>query len=206
MTLNQTQKDLIIGSLLGDGNMQTYSNGKTWRYRALHKSEHVDYILYKYSILKDLCGSEPKEHITFDIRTNKSYSRYWFNTLTNPSLRFFAMMFYKYDNKTKKWVKIIPKKIELFLTPLALAFFYMDDGALKWKNHSIATRLCTDNFAYDDVKRLQKVLLKKYKIASTLTKVTNGYRIEILSKESAILFYNIIKPHIHHSMNYKIPI
>lgn len=205
MTLNQIQKDLIIGSLLGNGNMQTYSNGKTWRYSAVHKSEHMAYIYYKYDILKDFCGTEFKESITFDKRTHKNYSRYSFNTLTQSSLRFFANMFYKYDKKNKFWLKVIPTRIELFLTPRALAFFYMNDGALKWKKHSILTRFCTDNFSYDDVKRLQKVLVKKYKIESTLSKSKKGYRIEISSKKSGILFYEIIKPYMHNSMIYKIP-
>jgi hypothetical protein len=205
MTLNQLQKDLLIGSLLGDGNMQTYSKGNTWRYRAIHGSKHVDYILYKYKILKDLCGSMPKESFTFDFRTNKVYSRYSFNTLTNPSLRLFANMFYKFDNKTQKWVKIIPIKIGLFLTPCALAFFYMDDGLLKWKGHTKAARLCTDNFAYEDVKRLQSVLMSKYKISTTLSKSRKGHRIEI-NQQNALLFYEMIKPYMHSSMTYKIPV
>lgn len=205
MTLNQLQKDLLIGSLLGDGNMQTYSKGKTWRYRAIHQSKDIAYILYKYSILKDLCGSIPKESFTFDSRTNKLYSRYSFNTLTHPSLRFFANMFYKFDVKTQRWMKIIPRKIELFLTPRALAFFYMDDGSLKWKDHSKATRLCTDNFAFEDIKRFQRVLMSKYKIRTRLSKAKKGYRIEI-NQENALLFYDIIKPYMHPSMTYRIPI
>jgi len=204
MTLNQHQKDLIIGSLLGDGNMQTYSNGNTWRYRALHQSKHSDYIFYKYDTLKNLCGTAPKESSTFDLRTNKWYHWYSFDTLTNPSLRFFANMFYTFDNKTQRWVKMIPHKIELFLTPRVLAYFYMDDGSLKWKDHSTATRLCTDNFTYEDVKRLQKVLLYKYAICTTLSKSRKGHRIEI-SGENVIVFYDLIKPHMHSSMLYKIP-
>jgi len=204
MTLNQHQKDLIIGSLLGDGNMQTYSNGNTWRYRALHQSKHFDYIFYKYDTLKDLCGTPPKESSTFDLRSNKWYYRYSFNTLTNPSLRFFANMFYTFDNETQRWVKMIPRKIELFLTPRALAYFYMDDGSLKWKNHSTSTRLCTDNFTYEDVKRLQKVLLCKYAIHTTLSKSKKGHRIGI-SGENVTIFYDLIKPHMHSSMLYKIP-
>ena len=48
MKLTQLQKDLLFGSLLGDGNLQTNSNGKTWRYRAIHKSQHKEYLFHKY--------------------------------------------------------------------------------------------------------------------------------------------------------------
>lgn len=201
--LTQLQKDLLIGTLLGDGSMQTFSNGKTWRYRAIHQSSQVDYLLYKYEILKELCNTEPKESSTYDSRTNKTYYRYSFNTLTNPSLRFFANLFYKIkDTPPLGIIKVVPINIELFLTPRALAFFYMDDGSLKWKGHSKAIRLCTDNFTLDDVKRLQKVLNDKYNIKSTLSKCPSGHRIEI---SDTSIFFELIKPFIHNSMAYKIP-
>lgn len=40
MTLITIQREMIAGTLLGDGNLQTGSNGKTWRYRAVQKAAH----------------------------------------------------------------------------------------------------------------------------------------------------------------------
>lgn len=37
--------------------------------------------------------------------------------------------------------------LQSFLTPRALAFFYMDDGAVKWLGHSNAMRICTESLS-----------------------------------------------------------
>ena len=50
-TLTTQQKDLIFGTLLGDGNLQTANNGRTWRYRAIQKKEHKNYLFHKYQVL-----------------------------------------------------------------------------------------------------------------------------------------------------------
>jgi hypothetical protein len=83
LVLTQEQSDLIVGTLLADGNFSTFSlTAKTWRYRAIQKKGHKEYLFHKYSILKDLCGSPPSFSTVFDQRTQKNYHRYIFNTLT----------------------------------------------------------------------------------------------------------------------------
>jgi len=210
MELTQLQKDLIIGSLLGDGNMQTGSDGRTWRYRALQQSKHKDYLFHKYEILKPLCGPNtiPIESIVLDDRTGKDSKRWTFNTLTDPSLNFFANLFYTYDQKERKWVSDVPVNIELFLTPAALAYFYMDDGSVKWLGKSNAMRICTEGFTVEGVGRIQKALQKKYGILTTLTNkaLKSGEirkRISIPEKSSSA-FSELIKPYLVDCMKYKV--
>lgn len=208
MTLTQIQKDLIFGSLLGDGNMQTFTKGRTWRYRALQKTKHKDYLFHKYEILKPFCGAKPVLDKTLDERTNREYERYYFNTLVHPSLNFFGNMFYTFDEKTQKWIKNVPKKVNTFLTPRALAYFYMDDGALKWLGHSNAMRICTENFTQEDVKRIQNALKTLYNIETNLNKKTLqggaiGYRIFIPERSSSD-FRELINPYLVECMKYKV--
>lgn len=204
----QQQKDLIFGSLLGDANLQTENGGRTWRYRALHKSEHKDYLFHKYEILESLCSSAPSYSEVLDSRTNKIYKRYYFNTKQNASLKFFANMFYKNDPVSGKWVKDVPLKVEKFLTPAALAYFYMDDGALKWLGHSNAMRICTENFSLEGVTRIQNAFKTLYQVETKLTKKvlkdgTTGYRIAIPETSSAKL-RELIKPNLIDCMKYKV--
>jgi len=217
MTLQTIQKDLIFGSLLGDGNLQTDSNGKTWRYRALHKSAHKEYLFHKYEIIKGLCGSDtlPKESKVYDDRTKKTYTRWLFNTLNDPSLKFYGDMFYTYDNKTGRWVKDVPVNVEKFLTARAIAYWYMDDGSLKSLGKSNAMRICTESFSVEGVKRLQKALLNSFSIKTTLTKKTKeinqetkervlvGYRIAI-PEASSDAFRTLIRPFLVDCMKYKV--
>ncbi|MFY2490750.1 hypothetical protein, partial [Escherichia coli] len=83
----------------------------------------------------------------------------------------------------------VPFKIETFLNSRALAYFYMDDGALKWRGHSNAMRLCTDNFSLEDIHRIKNALKNLYSIETNLTKkkFKNGeirFRILIPEKSS----------------------
>ncbi len=81
-------------------------------------------------------------------------------------------------------VKVVPHNIEYLLTTAALAYFYMDDGALKWKGRLNAMRICSENFSLMEVHMLQKALLNKYEIDTKLSRKTLksgviGHRIEI---------------------------
>lgn len=221
MTLTQIQKDLLFGTLLGDGNLHTNSSGGTWRYRATHAIVKKDYLFHKYGILKNLCGSPPFMEKKVDIRTGvalekKTTFNYSFNTLIHPSLCFYGNMFYTYDKRTELWVKDVPIKIEQFLTPCGLAYLYMDDGSLKWLGHSNAMCICTESFSHDGVKRLQNALKHSFNIHTTVNKKqlknpnqngasreAYGLRVFIPEKSSAD-FRELIKPYLVDCMKYKV--
>ena len=206
--ITQQQKDLLFGTLLGDGSLQT-ENGNTWRYRALHKKDHKDYLFHKYEILKPLCGSEPHYSETTDSRTKKTYGRFAFNTLVSSELLFYANMFYTRNPKNpKQWIKDVPNKVEKHLTPAAVAYFYMDDGSLKSYEKSNAMRLCTESFSVEGVHRLQNALQNCYNLRTTTTKRTLSsgeirLRMAIPEKSSAA-FREIIKPYLIDCMKYKV--
>jgi LAGLIDADG DNA endonuclease family len=219
--LTQEQKDLIFGTLLGDGNLQTESNGTTWRYRALHSEKQLHYIQHKYDVMKDLIQMQlaagfseelnAEFHAAADeagFQKNVEPMRYYFNTLVDGCFKYYGDMFYTYDTKTKRWVKDVPENIEKLLTPRALAYLHMDDGSLKWKGYSNGMRLCTENFSQEGVNRLKKAIEKLCGIQTTLTtkKISNGengYRISIPEKSSAA-YRATIEPFLVPSMRYKV--
>lgn len=210
MTLTNEQRDLVFGTLLGDGHLQTETNGRTWRYRALHKQEHKEYLEHKYLVLSSHCSTGPINGQVFDDRTGKIYYRTYFNTMVQTDFRVFGNMFYVYDKKLRKMVKRVPTSqvLEKFLTERALAYMYMDDGALKWLNHSNAMRICTESFLPDDVTRFRNVLFKKYNIVTTQSKKTRdgvyvGDRVLIPEKSSAA-FRDLIKPYLVECMKSKV--
>lgn len=214
MSLNQHQKDLLIGTLLGDGNLQTESNGRNWRYRALHTNEHKQYVDHKYEVLKPLCGSPPIYGKIYDKRTNKYYERMYFNTLSSSLLNDYAKLFYKFNYSTlpnstiSPWQKVVPQNIESLLTPRAVAYWYMDDGALKWKFRSNGMRICTESFREEEVELLQKALKKLYNIETSLNRKTAnglfiGYRLGI-NEKNATPFRELIQPYLVDCMRYKV--
>lgn len=202
MVLSQQQKDLIVGTLLGDGNLQTF-NGNTWRYRAIHKAAHEPYIFHKYQILKEYCDSPPKYSTFVDPRTKSVYSRFTFQTLVMSDLRYYGTLFYHQDANFS-WKKKIPKNIANLLTPQSLAYWYMDNGALKWRGKSNAVRLCTDSFSTSEIMLLKKVLEEKFLLKVSVQKKDDIQRLSI-SEESYAKLKNLILPYLIPSMYYKFP-
>lgn len=203
LELNALQKGLIIGTMLGDGNFQTNDNGITWRMRVVHKAAHEPYIYYKYKIMKGYCGSPPIYSEVTDQRTNKVYKRYAFNTLAKADFAPYANLFYT-PSSEGLYVKHVPQNIGEYLTPLALAFWYMDDGALKWKGRSNAVRLCTDSFSFDEVELLRQTLIDKFGLSVSTQKKDGKDRLCILEKSYPLL-KELIVDHLIPSMYYKFP-
>lgn len=208
MKLTTKQKDLLVGTLLGDGNLQTETRGRTWRYRALHKATHKAYLDHKYDVLKNLCQTPPIYGEVFDPRTLKTYQRWYFNTTTQSSFRYYGNLFYTEDPNTLKMKKDVPLTIEKLLTPRAIAYWYMDDGSLKWFGKSNALRICTESFSKQGVERLQKALKNLYNIETQQTRKTKdnklvGYRLAINEKNSAA-FRELVRPYLVHPMGYKV--
>jgi len=151
--LTQMQTDLLVGTLLGDGNLQFL--GQNWRYRVVQKTSHLPYVFHKYECLKNYVNTPPKIQ-EFKDKNGKLISRCVFNTLSNADFDIFAGLFYKKDIEKNVWVKKVPEDISKYLTPQAIAFWYMDDGALKWQGKSNAVRFCTDSFSSEELILLQK--------------------------------------------------
>jgi hypothetical protein len=236
MTFSKKQKDILLGCLLGDANLQTETDGRTWRLRMLHSIKQTEYLAHKYNEFKQFCSTglvldTPKP----DKRTGKTYSRYYFNTQVIPSLKYYGDMFYSRHvcqkaskdldsvsktnvsktnseneasetNKTETeivFVKKVPLNIEKLLTARALAYWFMDDGALKAKN-SQGVRICSEGFTFEENQRLRNALTSKFGLTVTLNKQREGYRLYISSSSYHIL-KDLIFQELHESLKYKFP-
>ena len=65
---------------------------------------------------------------------------------------------------------MVPKDLlNLILSPLSLAVWYMDDGSLYWrlKEHN-GFRLCTNCFSKGDVNHLKNILYDNFGVESTV--------------------------------------
>lgn len=118
----------------------------------------------------------------------------------NDSKRLFSILYQFYDGHKKK----VPKLIHRWLTPKAIAYWYMDDGAQKWKGKSLGVRFCTDNFTLAEVKRLAKVLTELYSLKVSIQKKALFYRLYI-SSYSYDLLEKLIFPFLIETMKYKFP-
>ena len=195
----KVQRDVLIGTLLGDGHLETQNQGRTYRLKIEHAIRQRDYVNWLYRVFQDWVRTPPlvrSRAITF--RGNKKvYQRTGFATLSTGSLRFYATQFYQ--NGTK----VVPKLIHRWLSPLAMAVWYMDDGSIKSNQHRTVL-LNTHSFNDLDLRRLQQALEHRYGIKSSIRKQTDGNQL-YLTADSIDCFLSTIRPYMIASMQYKLP-
>jgi hypothetical protein len=71
-------KEIIFGSLLGDGKMEMQRRSLHARFGFIQSVIHKGYFLFVYGILSNLCGSTFRVTEYFDLRTQKTYTSYTF--------------------------------------------------------------------------------------------------------------------------------
>lgn len=189
------QRELMVGLLLGDGHLETQNQGRTYRLKIEHSWRQKEYVDWLWGEFQTLTRTPPQQKM--QTVNGELYKKYWFNTLSISPFRFYAQQFYQNGKK------IVPKQIDRWLTPLALAIWYMDDGSIKSKAHKTVF-LNTQGFDKGSIQRLQGALEKKFGIKTCLRKQTDGVQIYVLS-ETVDIFRECIGPWIHPSMRYKLP-
>ena len=119
---------------------------------------------------------------------------FFFRTKSKASFRFYAHQFYQKvipekpsekpcKQKATKNKKRVPPLIHKWLTSIALAYWYMDDGSMKSKKHK-AVRFNTQGFSYPgDIQLLVDVLQSKFGLKASKLK-TNQIEISGCSYET----------------------
>lgn len=192
---NQQQKELLFGSLLGDGYLNfKYKDNKiigNIRFCEEHGEKQELYLKYKGKILNNhLSKTGISFRERFDTRfKNPNHILFTLRTKANLALNDFYKQFY--DGRKKK----VPIDLSL-LTPFAIAIWYMDDGSKSDKTYILST----NSFSYEDVKHLKKYLYNKYDLECT---INSKHQLRIRTN-SAKKFKNLIKNYIIDSMKYKL--
>jgi hypothetical protein len=188
-------KEIIFGSLLGDGKLEMGPRSLNARFGFTQSEDKKDYFIYFCNSLYPLFTVKYRINSYFDKRTVKTYTNLNFWTKTLPMLNDFYNIFY--INK----IKVVPNDLSL-LTPIALAHWIMQDGS---RGTSRGLYICTDSFTLNEVKHLVDYLKNNYKLKCSIHKANKKYRIYILAK-SVKTVRNIILPYMHDSMLYKLGI
>ena len=189
---NEYQKAIIIGSILGDGCLCENWSKTNYRLLIMHCIDQKEYILWKYSILKQWILSEPR----FYGKNNSLTIR----TISHPELTVLRHIFYE----GKK--KIIPRNIsELIKNPVTLAIWFMDDGnAVMRKGKLCGYHINTQSFTRVENLLLIDTLKNIYGIDAIIEKNKNSYRLAIWKMLSRDIFKSIIDKLVLPSMQYKL--
>jgi len=192
--LSDRCKEVILGSLLGDGSLKIYPPYKNARFSFRHSINQKEYFFWKAEQLKEI--------------TSKSY--YWkskkFDGLGGEKLRFQSLALESltglYDLTNDKGKLCIRRKWLNMLSPLSLAIWWLDDGSLIVNGRRGV--LCTDSFTMEGQKILAQYLLKVWDVNMHIGKISRDwkgkhieyYRLWIRSSEELRKLMRIILPHI----------
>lgn len=194
-------KEIILGSLLGDGSLKLQKGYKNARFSFRHSLKQQDYFYWKVEQLKEISGE--KSIFTQSDKNAWGKDKLTYQSLALPSLTELYNLTHK---KNKLWIR---RKYLNQLSPLSLCIWWLDDGSLV--SDCRQGVFCTDNFPYKDLLTIVRYFYKVWKIrvrigrVATFGKRSNQYRLWIRSTEELKKFLRIILPHVQvRTMVYKV--
>ena len=193
--LTPVQKEILVGSLLGDGHLETFNQGKTSRLIVVQSSKKKVYFQFLYDHFQNLIKTPIYTRVYQTHQCESSTLR--FATQTSSVFTPYRDMFY--TEKTKH----VPLSIPHILTPLGLAVWYMDDGSIK-SAQSKGVYLNTHGFSVSDIELLCDVLKTKFHIDAWKRPDSGKWRIYVSGKSYERLG-ELITPFFTQDMWYKWP-
>ncbi len=184
LTMTDLQKEVMIGSILGDAYIT-----KSGKIRFEQGSKNKEYIFWLQQLLASVTYTgEPK-----------AISRYYKKYETHyVSFRFSSRQYFK---QWRSYFYPCDKKVfpsELRLTPVVLAVWYMDDGC--WTGSKAVISI--EGFDNQSQTHIQHALKEQHGIETCIGK----NRKLVIRKKHHERFFGLIRPHIVASMMYKVPI
>lgn len=191
-TLDDTQSQIVVGSLLGDGCM-TATSPLTARFHEGHGLRQEGYLRWKGEVLCPFVSSfraiEKK-----DKATGRVFPGIAFSTHSCEVLRPYYDLFYPEPMRTRQF----PRDLHARMTPLILAVWYMDDGSVSSRGEPrIAFGLC-------DVSRSRALrALRSLGLKPVVYGEGGNQTIEFPKQKH--LFRSLVEEFLHPEMQYKLP-
>lgn len=180
-------KSLFLGSMLGDGGLLKQVHAT--RYQEAHCPEQLPYLEWKRGIWGDWAPHpiyESREYTRKDGTQVKPVNMF---TLSSAKLTYYHDRFYVPGRRDKGFPITLVDAID----PFALAVWYMDDGHAGWWP-SIAFDLDLDS------KNTVYSILEKFGFKPTWV----WGNLQINGDEQAERFLDLVRPHIHPCLEYKL--
>jgi recombination protein RecA len=187
--LTGRQRAVLIGTLLGDGCLAKH--GRHSRLHVKHKSEHRALAEFKRSIFIDYVTMPLNE---FDQRLgNRRYPCVQFATRTDRVFSEWRERFYGTGRKA------VPPDVADLLSPLAIAVWFMDDGAA---DHFGAT-FQTHSFTESEVHVLGSALRERFDLV-VRPRGNRGATIIYVPASGMSRLQEIVGPHVLPELAYKL--
>lgn len=195
--LTNRQKDIALGTLLGDGYLRPTNGNSANHSYALslcHGEKQLDYLNWKYNEFSNFVTTKKLRINTRQFHGNAP--TYSFSTISHPFFNEIHDICYCRNGKKdicKEWLDR--------LSPLSIAVWYMDDGSLNKRYHTIV--LCTNSFSQEGQQLAINFFKEKYDIDAVLEPRRNQQTVIRINASQSRKFMDLVAPHIPDCMSYK---
>lgn len=199
-------KKVLLGTMFGDGCLVSskYGTGNTY-FVMNHGIDQLAYVLWMIQILEPVTG--PFAVRVFKRTGKGEWSKkpkisIW--SLSNKYLGHIFDDFYRFDEQTKKYIKVVRLNVLRRLTPESLAAWFMDDGCLSMTKSTPYIRLATNGYSGEENELICQYMYDTWDISFKMTQHVSGSWSLYADKESTLGFIELIEPHMCPDMVYKI--
>ena len=191
--LSDKTREIILGSLLGDGSLKIHKGYKNARFSFRHSIDQKDYFFWKLSQLKEISSDKNVFMQEKDGYSNNKKLRYQSKAMLELTELYKLTHKRNHLNIRRKWLNR--------MTALSLAIWWFDDGSLI--SNSRKGVFCTDGFDKLSVKIISQYLQKVWNIRTIVAPVSRKrdgkqleyWRIWIRSTNELKKFLKIIIPY-----------
>lgn len=192
LKLSLKQKQIILGTLLGDGCF-IKRRRRIYALCITHGGKQEEYLKWKTDQLKETIGGNIYKRDRYDKRTDKIYISLDYHSRSHPFLNEL------YTELWKDGRKGINVKVLNMLTPLGIAIWYCDDGNLYQNKDTNHLSIATNSLKEEELKIVIRFFKEKY----NLDFHQNRKIIRLVSLKEIHKFINIFSKYIPKCMKYK---
>ena len=200
--LTTLQEELVYAKNLGDGCITKSAHHNHYHFEFCHDSKQREYVKYCVSFLEDWGTYSEKDRVRDpEVYKKNKWTECVFKSCNHPEFSRIRRHTHEYGKK------IVNKDILSMINEFGLAIWFMDDGHC---DRNTAGYINSMGFTKEENELIVEWLWERFKVRSNIVKAGKSrsgksvlYRIR-LSSTTWDRFCNIVKPHMHSSLMYKL--
>jgi hypothetical protein len=199
--LTHLQRQMLLGSLLGDACVWREKPTFNSYIRIVHSPKQREYVMWKYEMIKNIVRTPPREFIMRN-GLGGTGPRFYFATRSLPCITELHEIIGKDRTITRRWLDAIDH-------PIALAAWLMDDGCCARNGRGYFIVFYTGDRTLEELECLQSWLgewLNSNRIGIYIPKkFPTKTAIKIWHDKTIRTFEKLVRPYVIPSMDYKLP-
>ena len=191
---------ILIGIMLSDGGLYRSSSTANTRFEMSLGGKYKELAFHIGELFKDYMTNLVK---SLEVKgLNKVYINYRLKTRSLNIFNSYYDIFYRLNPETNKYTKIVPENIIDLMDPIVLAYLIQGDGNFdKGRNR---VRIYTNSYSKVEVEQLATSINTKLNIYTAVLLDRKDQYILTIGAKYLELLRNIVTPHFHPSMLYRI--